>query len=116
MTATSIARLVLLVLLVPAYAEAGVVYGNLGANLGNQPFTVECGNPAAGGETVSGKTKATGAYSVRVRTKGQCKLKLKYAGQPLTAQIFSGDRPTEHSFVIGRRSDGSFELRPARLR
>ena len=99
----------LCVLLVPAAAWAGQIYGTIVSNgqpLKDTKIDIQCGTEAA----VSGTTGADGAYRINVGPQGQCTLKLPGVDGAPSAVIFSTPNPSLYNFQLVKLADGKFEL------
>jgi len=96
-----------MVLLVPAAADAGQIYGTivLGGKGVKSKIEIKCGNDATAGESA-----ADGAYRINVAQEGQCALALpEYKGA--SAAIFSAPNPSAFNFELVQKPDGTYELR-----
>jgi hypothetical protein len=99
----------LVVLLLPAVADAGQVYGTIvmgGQAVKDAGVEIKCGDAAA----ATGSTAADGAYRINVPQQGQCTLALPaYAGASIV--VFSSPNPALYNLELVRLADGKHELR-----
>ena len=103
-------RLLLLSILIsPATAYAGQIYGTLMVDnkaVGKGvKVAIECGTTNGGDDTDD-----YGTYKVFV-PKGKCTLKVNYGGQELSFPIYSYDDPVRYDFDIVRGGDGKYFLK-----
>ena len=96
-----------IVLLVPAVADAGQIYGTivLGGKGVKSKIEIKCG-----ADTTPGESAADGSYRINVAQQGMCALALpEYKGA--SASIFSAPNPSAFNFELVQKPDMTYELR-----
>ena len=99
----------LFVLLFPATASAGEIYGTIkeGTRLVGQGIKIEI---ASGGSIYSTETDKYGSYRLFVKERGKCQLRVLYGQQSPSIEIASYDRSVRYDLALEKK-DGNYALR-----
>jgi hypothetical protein len=95
-------------LLLPAYLQAGPMYGSVtqgGRGVANTHIRVQCPGGSSDGDTIG-----DGSFRFNVSQEGRCTFTLT-AFPGASAIVFSYGKPTHYDFELLPRPGGQYELR-----
>jgi len=89
--------------------HAGQIYGSVtegGRGVAGAVIEIDCA-----GAVTRGSTASDGSYRVNVPQQGRCMFTLAIQRQRGSVVVFSYPNPSQYDFEVGRRPDGSLELK-----
>jgi hypothetical protein len=101
--------MLLLMVLAPALATAGEIFGNI----------TEGGHPVGAGVplviTIQGRPYSTqtdkyGSYRIFLREQGQCTIVVNYQQQAPSVQVYSYDKSFRYNLALERAASGQYSL------